>query len=188
MVVSVDKALAKVRSDLSAVRREFLSVVFLRNDVYELIVAETPDRGKTKIVRIDWTDRTKLKQIIYLRLRASVAVKSHIFDELWSEYFVEHVSGRETFNYFVDHCLMRPRFLIAIIENAIANAINRGHKKVNGEDCADAVLRHSYSILNDFGFEIRDVSHVSENIIHFIDWKRKYVAKGEVMERFERRS
>lgn len=49
---------------------------------------------------------------------------------------------------------MRPRFLIGIMENAIANAINRGHEKVLEEDCT-AVRQHSNSILNDFGYEIR---------------------------------
>jgi hypothetical protein len=33
---------------------------------------------------------------------------------------------------------MRPRFLIEIIEYAIATAINRGHDKVLEEDCLDA--------------------------------------------------
>jgi hypothetical protein len=33
------------------------------------------------------------------------------------------VAEQDTFEYFVDHCLMRPQFLINIIENAIANGI-----------------------------------------------------------------
>ena len=33
------------------------------------------------------------------------------------------LAEQDTFEYFVDHCLMRPQFLINIIENAIANGI-----------------------------------------------------------------
>jgi hypothetical protein len=96
------------------------------------------------------------------------------------------VNGRDTFDYFVDHCLMRPRFLIAIIENAIANAINRGHEKVLEEDCLDAVRQHSNSILNDFGYEIRDVSGASEKVLHSLAGTTNYITKGEVLERFEK--
>ncbi|WP_229193460.1 hypothetical protein, partial [Bradyrhizobium brasilense] len=65
----------------------------------------------------------------------------------------------------VDHCLMRPRFLINIIEYAVANAINRGHESVGAEDCTDAVRQHSNYLLNEFGYEIRDVSGLSARLL-----------------------
>ena len=51
--------------------REYMSVVFLRNDIYELLVEGTPDRQKAGQVRIDWTDRAKLHQVIHSRVQAS---------------------------------------------------------------------------------------------------------------------
>jgi hypothetical protein len=179
------EALEKVKRDLATDHRDFIFVIFLRNDVFELMVSETPDKGKAAIVRIDWTDRVKLKQLIYLRLQASVVAKAHNFDEIWNRFFVAQINGRETFDYFVDHCLMRPRFLIAIIENAIANAINRGHDKVLEDDAIDAVRQHSHSILNDFGYEIRDVSGVSEKVLLSLVGATRYITKGEVIERFQ---
>jgi hypothetical protein len=158
------EALEKVQRDLATDHRDFRFVVFLRNDVFELMVSGTPDRGKAAVIRIDWTDRVKLKQVIQYRLQASLAEKVHNFNEIWDRFFVSTVAGRDTFDFFVDHCLMRPRFLIAIIEYAIANAINRGHEKVLEDDCLDAVRQHSNSILNDFAYEIRDVSGASENV------------------------
>jgi hypothetical protein len=96
------------------------------------------------------------------------------------------VNGRDTFGYLVNHCLMRPRFLIAIIETAIANAINRGHEKVSEDDCIDAVKQHSNSILNDFGYEIRDVSGASEKVLHSLAGATEYITEAEVLERFEK--
>jgi hypothetical protein len=180
------EALEKVRSDLDVEHRDFIFAVFLRNDVFELMVSETPDKGKAAIVRIDWTDRIKLKQVIHRRLQASVVGKEEDFDQLWSRYFVNEVKGRDAFEYLVDHCLMRPRFLIAIVEGAIANAINRGHEKVLEEDCIDAVKQHSNSVLNDFGYEIRDVSGASEKILYSLVGSTQYVTRDEVLERFER--
>jgi hypothetical protein len=131
------ESLEKVKSDFGVEHRDFIFVVFLRNDVFELMVSETPDKGKAAVVRIDWTDRVKLKQVIHLRLLASVLNKGETFDDVSSRFFVEKVNGRDTFDYFVDHCLMRPRFLIAIVETAIANAINRAHEMVWEEDCVE---------------------------------------------------
>ncbi len=178
------EALEKVRSDLGVENRKFLFVVFLRNDVFELMVSETPDKGKASVIRIDWTDRVKLKQVIHARLRASVVDKARSFDEIWSRFFVAKVNSRDTFDYFVDHCLMRPRFLIGIIEGSIANAINRGHERVSEEDCVDAVNQHANSILSDFAYEIRDVSGASEEVLLSLTGTPEYVTKDEVLERF----
>ena len=178
------ESLDKVKSDLGAEGLDFIFAVFLRNDVLELMVSRTPDKGKAAVVRIDWTDRIKLRHVIYRRLQASVADKPKTFEEVWSRFFVVSVNGQDTFEYFVDHCLMRPRFLIAIIEMAIANAINRDHKRVQVEDCMDAVRQHSNSILNDFGYEIRDVSGASEQVLHSLAGSTEYVTRGEIIERF----
>ncbi|MBR0945946.1 P-loop ATPase, Sll1717 family [Bradyrhizobium liaoningense] len=179
------ESLEKVKRDLNVAGRQFVPVVFLRNDVYELLVDETPDRGKAAIVRIDWTDRAKLRQVIHRRLQASADEKDG-FVSLWTRYFVPTVSDRDSFEYLVDHCLMRPRFLINIIEYAVANAINRGHELVEAEDCTDAVRQHSNYLLNEFGYEIRDVSGLSARLLHSLVGTTKYVTKSEVVERFTR--
>jgi hypothetical protein len=179
------EALERIKRDLNVVDRRFISVVFLRNDVYELMVDETPDRGKAAIVRIDWTDRAKLRQVIHRRLQASVDEDAD-FNSLWARYFVPVVGERETFEYLVDHCLMRPRFLINIIEYAVANAINRGHQLVEAEDCTDAVRQHSNYLLNEFGYEIRDVSGLSSRLLHSLVGTTLFVTKAEVIDRFKK--
>ena len=180
------EALEKVKRDLAADRRDFIFVVFLRNDVYELMVSGTPDRGKAAVIRIDWTDRVKLKQVIHMRLLNSIADRNQSFEAAWGRFFVEKVQGRDTFEFFVDHSLMRPRFLIGAIEMAIANAINRRHEKVMEEDCIDAVRQHANSILSDFSYEIRDVSGAAETVLDSLAGTTEYVTKSEILDRFER--
>src|SRR5262249_15293011 len=103
--------LDKIGRDFRAQRREYVAVVLPRNDIYELLVEGTPDRQKAGQVRIDWTDRAKLRQVIHRRLQASMgAPKDVSFNDAWSRYCVPKVGNRDSFEYFVDHCLMRPRF------------------------------------------------------------------------------
>lgn len=178
------EALDKVKRDFDAQHRDFMSVVFLRNDIYELLVDETPDRGKSAEQRIDWTDRSKLRQVIHRRLQASVGSRSESFEHIWSHFFSEKVDNIHAFDYFVDHCLMRPRFLINIIENAVAHAINRGHQKVEEEDCRDAVRQHSSYLVDDFGYEIRDVSGLSAEILYAFIGVTELLTRDEVSQCF----
>ncbi|GJE42978.1 P-loop ATPase, Sll1717 family [Methylobacterium soli] len=177
------ETLDKVRRDLDTQDREFLSVVFLRNDIYELLMDETPDRGKAAQIRIDWTDRVKLRQVILKRLQDSTRNVDAKFEELWQRFFIEKISGKDSFDYFVEHSLMRPRFLINIIENAVANAINRGHSVVDESDCIDAVRQHSNYLIDDFGFEIRDVSKLPEDLLYALVGAPKLLAKEEIFDR-----
>lgn len=180
------ESLDKIRRDFEAQNLDFKSVVFLRNDIYELMVDQTPDRGKAAQIRIDWNDRGKLRQVIFRRLASSTGNSKLGFDQLWTRFFVPLVHGRDSFEYFVDHCLMRPRFLINIIENAIANGINRGHEQVQEQDCTDAVRQHSLYLVNDFGYEIRDVSGLPSEILYSLVGASGLVTRSEVIELFRK--
>jgi hypothetical protein len=46
----------------------FTATVFIRNDVYELLVDQSPDRGKESKVSLDWTDQDLLKEFLRRRL------------------------------------------------------------------------------------------------------------------------
>ena len=87
------------------------------------MISQTPDRGKSGQIVIDWTDRAKLRQLIFERMKASTG-RRDTFEAIWSRFVCETVGGRPSFDYLVDHCLMRPRFLINIIEKAIAKALS----------------------------------------------------------------
>ncbi|MBI1620181.1 P-loop ATPase, Sll1717 family [Aquamicrobium zhengzhouense] len=180
------EALDKIRRDFDAADRKFSSVVFLRNDIYERLVDDTPDRGKAGQIRIDWNDRAKLRQVIYRRLQSSLNRRDASFEAIWTDIFTSHVGGRPSFEYCIDHCLMRPRFLLTIIENSIANAINRGHETVREEDLVDAVTQHSNYLVSDFGYEIRDTSgHSADLLFAFIGLEQQVLAP-DVLDRLEK--
>ncbi len=180
------ESLDKIRHDFEAQHKKFMSVLFLRNDIYELLVGQTPDRGKAGQIRIDWTDRAKLRQVIFRRLASTTGNEGATFEHLWSRYFISYVGSQDSFEYMIDHCLMRPRFLINIIENAIANAINRGHLQVQEIDCIDAVRQHSLYLINDFGYEIRDVSGLPAEILYALVGTTRLLTRAEVIQRFRK--
>jgi len=49
-------SLGRAQRDFATLRVTFDYLVFLRNDVYELLIDQTSDRGKEGLIRVDWDD------------------------------------------------------------------------------------------------------------------------------------
>lgn len=79
------EATRKIERDFQKANLEAHTVVFLRNDVYELLIEETPDRGKESKVILDWTDSDMLREIIRRRLVYHAFGPSTTFDEAWPQ-------------------------------------------------------------------------------------------------------
>lgn len=145
------------------------TLTFLRNDVYELLVDETPDRGKEGHVSLDWSDADLLREMIRRRLVYS-DLPDRPFGELWPRICVSHISGEESFQYLIDRCLMRPRGLIDLANYCHGFAVNLGHYKIEASDIEKGTAAFSSDLVKDVGFEIRDVFPDAENVLYaFID-------------------
>src|SRR3546814_14655913 len=105
------------------------SLFFLRNDVYELLLDRTADRGKEQKVLVDWRDPEDLKQVVALRISASLGEGLSSLDELWPRIAVRHIHGEDSYQYIVDRCLMRPRYLLELLKHARGRALTLRHEK-----------------------------------------------------------
>jgi hypothetical protein len=160
------ESLNRMQRDLGRHTVKFDFLVFIRNDIYELLIDQTPDRGKEGQILIDWSDREQLKRIILERMRYSLEEDFPTFADGWHRFFIPNVDGIDSFEYLASRCLMRPRFLIDLIENCIRIAVNRGHEQVSDDDLKAACRQHSYYFISDFGYEIRDVSSVTHDLFY----------------------
>ena len=158
------------------VERQFLrrdigcsTLVFLRNDVYELLVSETPDRGKEGSVMLDWSDPDLLRELLRRRLVHS-GMQDGQFEDLWRRICVSHVNGEESSQYLIDRCLMRPRSLIDLANHCRSFAVNLGHTRIEVEDVKKGLGAFSSDLVVDISYEIRDVLPEAENVLYaFID-------------------
>jgi hypothetical protein len=148
---------------------ECSTLVFLRNDVYELLVSETPDRGKEGSVTLDWSDADLLRELLRRRLVHS-GMPDGPFEDLWRRICVSHVNGEESSQYLIDRCLMRPRALIDLANHCRGFAVNLGHARIEAEDIKKGVDTSSSDLVVDIGYEIRDVLPAAEDVLYaFID-------------------
>jgi hypothetical protein len=142
-------------------------VIFLRNDVYELLVRNTSDRQKESKVVLDWVDPDLLKELLRLRIATSLKADSvPSFEELWKDICVSHYNGEETSDFFVNRSLFRPRFLINFINQCKSYAINFKHSKISKEDIEKGFESYSYDLLTDIGYEIQDIIPEGTDILY----------------------
>jgi hypothetical protein len=166
IIRSLLEATRKLERDLN--RHDIIahSVVFLRNDVYEILVEETPDRGKESKVFLDWTDPDLLRELLRRRLVFGGVDKNSSFDQAWQAICVSHIDGEETSQYMIDRCLMRPRGLIEIVKYCRSYAVNLGHAQIQVEDIRKGLYNASCDLKTDLGLEMRDVLPESDKILY----------------------
>lgn len=145
-------------------------LVFLRSDVYELLLDQTADRGKEQKVVVDWRDPEALKQMIALRIGSSLDMQGSSLDELWPKVAVRHVHGEDSYQYIVDRSLMRPRYLLDLLKHARGRALTLRHERISEDDIDLAVSLFSTDVVQDTNLELRDVFPSYDGLLYaFID-------------------
>jgi len=149
-------ATRKIQMKWAKSNLEFRSIVFIRNDIFEHLLQETPDKGKDTVIYLDWNDPEVLKEIIRARIESSADISGR-FEDIWSAFFDTHVDVEYSFTYMLNRTLSRPREIIRFVRKAIEVAINRNHDRVLEGDILRAEIGYSEDALQDLVFELKDI-------------------------------
>jgi hypothetical protein len=157
---------------------------FIRNDIYEHLLNETPDKGKDTAILLDWTDEEAFKLLIHRRMIASTRMELP-FDELWSMFFEAYIRGEHSFSCILSRTMLRPRDLISFLHQCVNVAINRGNNKVLEADILQAEHYYSEDQLQGIVDELRDInSEFADTPYAFID-APTYMKRTEVETRMK---
>lgn len=175
----------KIQRDMQRRDHDFHCVVFIRNDVYQLLMNASPDFGKEMRVSLDWNDAEMLREMLRLRLVQNGFALDTEFNRIWTTMCISHYKVEETSQYMIDRCLMRPRNLLKIFNHCKGFAVNFGHTRIEPEDIEKGVLSYSNDLLIEASQELANIEPQADGIIyHFIgeDWK---FSKDELLMLFE---
>ena len=173
-------ATRKLERQFDRARINVHSIIFLRNDVYDLLVKETSDRGKEAKVLLDWTDSDLLRELLRLRIVTNSDINDQNFELLWPNICISHYNGEESSQFLIDRCLMRPRFLLNLINQCKSFAINLNHEIISQDDIAKGLAAYSTDLLTDISYELNDIAgNVNDLLYAFIGSKSK-ISKEEV--------
>jgi hypothetical protein len=151
------EAMVKLEKYLRREKTKCHCVLFLRNDVYELLVENTTDRGKTSRVTLDWTDPEMLREMLRRRLVNNDLNPDADFDSIWQRICVSHVGSAESSNYILERCLMRPRSLIELVYACRTHAVNLEKERIELSDIEEGEKAYSGDLVEYIGLEMRDV-------------------------------
>jgi len=154
---SLLESMQKLQRELETNDATLRCLVFVRTDLYDHLLRETPDRGKDTAVRLDWDDPEVFKEIFLQRVRASLTNASiSSFNDAWACVFSSHVGTQDSFAYLLERTLMRPRDFLSFVQRCTEVAVNRRHPRVTEEDILQAERSYSEDMLLQTAFEIED--------------------------------
>jgi hypothetical protein len=173
------EATRKLQRQLEREDVNFHSLVFIRNDIYDLLIRETSDKGKDTAITLDWSDSEAFKEIFRKRVLASGELDGD-FESVWTTIFSPNIGTRDSFSYVCERTLMRPRDFLTFLHSAIEVAINRGHDRVLEDDLLHAEKLYSEDLLKTIGFELRDVFPESPDLLYAFLGCRSRLSKNDV--------
>lgn len=180
------EAMRKMQRSFGRVGIDARGIVFIRNDVYEHLVAATADRGKLGYVVVDWTDPEMLLELLRRRFVSSGELPQDMeFGDIWRQICVSHVDGEETAHYMLDRCLMRPRWLIEMLRGCRAHAVNLGHQIIEAEDIKEGEAQYSTKLVNDIGYELQDVCPEASDVLYEMLEAPREFPEGKMQEILE---
>ena len=166
IIRSLVEATRKLERDVRRHDIDCWTLIFLRNDVYELLVEETPDRGKEAKVILDWTDSDLLRELLRRRFTYSGFPTDQTFEQMWLTLCTSHINGEESSQFLIDRSLMRPRCLIDLVNHCRSFAVNLGHARIEPDDIMKGLSAYSTDLISEIRLEIRDIFPEAENVLY----------------------
>lgn len=162
----------KVERDMQKRGHEFRCIVFVRNDVYRHLMANSPDYGKEMRATLDWSDPDLLRELLRLRLISNLGddFEKASFQNIWGGISESHVFGEEASSFLIDRSLMRPRNVLKLFNHARAFAVNFRKEKIDQEDFYKGLKTYSQDLLIELDRELSDIFPEAQDLLYyFID-------------------
>lgn len=179
IVSTLIDALRKIERQTAKKQAKLDWLLFLRNDVFELLVDQQNDRGKDGKIIVDWDSEAALEQVIQSRIQSSSL--SRLDKEIgWYDIATPTISGEKSLSWLTKRSLMRPRYLIQLCDECIGHADASGNSRIEEEDLRSGFRNYSLDIIGNTSFEMRDVAPYSEDAIYALIGLSRRCSLGEL--------
>ena len=160
-------AARKIQHELQRDGHDFHCVVFVRNDVYQLLVDASADYGKESRAVLDWTDTDLLREMLRRRLIHNSLPENTPFEQVWSQVCVSHYHGEETSQYLIDRSLMRPRNLIKLFAHCRGFAVGLERARIAEVDFEKGLRAYSIDLITEADQELTDIHGTDTDLIYY---------------------
>ena len=140
------------------------AVMFLREDIYEVLALYDDDLPKRSLLRLEWTE-SNLKHLVAERLSASISQENEDDDSTWEMVFPDTVRGIPPAQFILRRALPRPRDVLDFCQKAIDQAQRNGHSHVTEQDIVDGETTFSEALFWSVCAEFRGLYPGLENVL-----------------------
>jgi hypothetical protein len=162
-------AARKVQRQMQSDDHDFHCIVFVRNDVYQLLVEASADYGKESRAVLDWHDPDLLREMLRKRLVHGVLPPDTSFEKVWTSICVSHYQGEETAQFLIERSLMRPRNVIKLVGHCRGFAVGLQHERIEPDDLDKGLKSYSLDLITEADQELTDILGEDTNLLyHFI--------------------
>lgn len=139
-------------------------VLFLREDIYDVLTQFDDDLSKRNCLRIDWTV-ANLKHLVAERLSSAADEVNENDEKTWATIFPDPVQNRSAMDYIVSRALPRPRDVLDFCQRAIDQAQRNGHSTVTSQDVLDGEISFSEGVFWSVASEFKGLYPQLEHIL-----------------------
>lgn len=195
LLTSLFKAAQDVRSIFHEKGKNLFPIIFLRDDIYDII--QDPDKTKWNDLKlsIDWNESTIKDLLAFRILRAeNPNSKTLTFDEAWGKIFTNKEVGYGTrkqknmssFKFITRSTQLRPRDYIRYIKACAENAINLNQLYINPKCIQKVDKSFSNYLRSELEDEIHGILPDIHNILNLFSHIRKQTLSiGEFKKAYE---
>lgn len=172
LITSLMKAVSNVRRVFSDHNCNIKPIVFLRDDIYELLSDPDKNKWEDHKVNLSWR-KEELKQMLAFRIARSADPNAKIFDFVssWESMFQNYrmpvgspkqKNTMSSFDYILELTHCRPRDMVRFLRDAARSSIGQGHKFVNSDTIrgvdGDFSNHFREELVNEIGGVIPDIN------------------------------
>ena len=181
IVRSLIDAGRKIQRDMQRAELNFHCVLFLRNDVYQLLMQETSDFGKEMRTSLDWNDPDLLRELLRTRLAANEGLPHDVpFHRVWNEICIPLIDGTESSQFLIERSLMRPRNLLKAIIHCRGSAVNLRHERILEEDIRKGLTVYSTDVLIELDQELTQIHSAAAGLIYVFANERSECSRDDL--------
>ena len=185
LILSLFKAVSSVRRALSESRGSVLPIVFLRDDIYELLTDPDKNKWEDNKIYLNWK-ADKLKQMLAFRIERAERSDStnFVFEDAWDKIFQHkdiavgtHKNDQKIFDFIHSLTHSRPRDFVRLLKECARSSLEQGHKRITADTIRGIEAEYSGHLRQELVNEISGLIPDIEKIFTDLSKLRKQRCK-----------
>lgn len=185
LLTSLFKAVQDIRSIMDREGKRIFPVVFLRDDIFDLITDADKTKWRDLTTSLDWT-LPKIKSLLKYRIEKSAGISNADFLETWHSLFdnvsTPYAAGRKSLHsldFITRSTQGRPRDYIHYLQVCAESQLENGGGRIDKKTVVSADKTYSNYLKSELSDEIHGVIPDIANVFRVLSQIRKWILSVE---------